>query len=57
MLGWRKTPLVAYPYAFFSYDLVDPSVDIHGGASAFINDFFRWRVGRFATYWRMDPKD
>jgi hypothetical protein len=33
-------------FAFFNADLVDQPVDSHGGASAFIDDYFRWRVGR-----------
>lgn len=32
-------------FAFFNCDLVDQPVDSQGGASAFINDYFRWRVG------------
>lgn len=32
-------------FAFFGADLVDQSVDSHGGASAYIDDQFRWRVG------------
>jgi hypothetical protein len=31
--------------AFFNSALVDQPVDPHGGASAFIDDYFRWRVG------------
>ena len=34
--------------AFFNPNLVDEPVTIHGGASAFIDDYFRWRVGRSA---------
>lgn len=35
-------------FAFFNSDLVDPAADFHGGASAYIDDYFRWRVGRSA---------
>jgi hypothetical protein len=35
-------------FTFFNSDLVDQPVMFHGGASAFINDYFRWRVGRSA---------
>ncbi len=35
-------------FAFFNSDLVDQQVTVHGGASAFIDDYFRWRVGRSA---------
>lgn len=31
--------------AFFNYDLVDQPVDTFGGAPAFIDGYFRWRVG------------
>ncbi|KAJ5111881.1 hypothetical protein NUU61_001511 [Penicillium alfredii] len=34
-----------YSESFFNCDLVDQPVDFHGGASAFIDDYFRWRVG------------
>ena len=33
-------------FTFFNADLVHQPVDSHGGASAFIDDYFRWRVGR-----------
>ncbi|KAJ5935954.1 hypothetical protein N7454_005252 [Penicillium verhagenii] len=39
---------LAYILTFFNADLVDQSVDSHGGASAFVDDCFRWRVGRSA---------
>jgi hypothetical protein len=29
-------------------DLVEQPVNIHGGALVFIDDYFQWRVGRFA---------
>ncbi|OQE12790.1 hypothetical protein PENFLA_c062G07162 [Penicillium flavigenum] len=32
-------------FSFFNADLVDQPVDSHGGASVFIDDYFRWRVG------------
>lgn len=35
-------------FGFFNSDLVDQPVDHHGGASAFIDDYFRWRAGRSA---------
>jgi hypothetical protein len=35
-------------FSFFNADLVEQPVNIHGGASAFIDDYFRWRVGRSA---------
>ncbi|KAK9847031.1 Endonuclease/exonuclease/phosphatase [Penicillium brevicompactum] len=33
-------------FAFFNADLVDQLVTLLGGASAFIDNYFRWRVGR-----------
>ncbi|KAI3049910.1 hypothetical protein CBS147353_11666 [Aspergillus niger] len=41
----RHSPIL---FAFFNADLVDQPVDSYGGASAFIDDYFRWRVGRSA---------
>jgi hypothetical protein len=35
-------------FTFFNADLVEQPVNIHGGAPAFIDDYFRWRVGRSA---------
>lgn len=39
------SPLSPILFAFFNCDLVDQPVDFHGGASAFIDDDFHWRVG------------
>ncbi|KAJ5138858.1 uncharacterized protein N7515_003706 [Penicillium bovifimosum] len=44
----QGSPLSPILFAFFNADLVDQPVDSHGGASAFIDDYFRWRVGRSA---------
>ncbi|XHF99701.1 hypothetical protein AWENTII_013004 [Aspergillus wentii] len=44
----QGSPLSPILFAFFNADLVDQPVDYHGGASAFIDDYFRWRVGRSA---------
>ncbi|KAK9846241.1 hypothetical protein MYU51_001967 [Penicillium brevicompactum] len=44
----QGSPLSPILFAFFNSDLVDQSVNSHGGASAFIDDYFRWRVGRSA---------
>jgi hypothetical protein len=44
----QGSPLSPILFAFFNSDLVDQPVTIHGGASAFIDDYFRWRVGRSA---------
>jgi ribonuclease HI len=41
----QGSPLSPILFAFFNADLVDQPVNSHGGASAFINDYFRWRVG------------
>ncbi|KAL2696035.1 hypothetical protein AAEP93_003335 [Penicillium crustosum] len=41
----QGSPLSPILFAFFNADLVDQPVDSHGGASAFIDDYFRWRVG------------
>jgi hypothetical protein len=40
----QGSPLSPLLSAFFDCDLVDQPVDLHGGASAFIDDYFRWRV-------------
>lgn len=42
----QGSPLSPILFAFFNSDLVDQCVTFHGGASAFIDDYFRWRVGR-----------
>lgn len=44
----QGSPLSPILFAFFNSDLVDQPVNSHGGASAFIDDYFRWRVGRSA---------
>ncbi|KAI2734742.1 hypothetical protein CBS147339_9742 [Penicillium roqueforti] len=41
----QGSPLSPILFAFFNADLVDQPVDSQGGASAFIDDYFRWRVG------------
>ena len=41
----QGSPLSPVLFAFFNCDLVDQPVDFHGGASAFIGDYFRWRIG------------
>ena len=41
----QGSPLSPILFAFFNADLVDQPVNSHGGASAFIDDYFRWRVG------------
>ncbi|OGE46890.1 hypothetical protein PENARI_c093G11063, partial [Penicillium arizonense] len=44
----QGSPLSPILFTFFNSDLVDQPVDSHGGASAFIDDYFRWRAGRTA---------
>ncbi|OQD73767.1 hypothetical protein PENANT_c197G02441 [Penicillium antarcticum] len=44
----QGSPLSPILFVFFYVDLVDQPVNSHGGASAFIDDYFRWRVGRSA---------
>lgn len=41
----QGSPLSPILFGFFNSDLVDQSVDYHGGSSAFIDDYFRWRAG------------
>ena len=41
----QGSPLSPILFAFFNADLVDQPVNSRGGASAFIDDYFRWRVG------------
>ncbi|KAJ5240522.1 uncharacterized protein N7469_002113 [Penicillium citrinum] len=41
----QGSPLSPILSSFFNADLVDQPVTVHGGASAFIDDYFRWRVG------------
>lgn len=44
----QGSPLSPILFAFFNSDLVDQPVNYFGGASAYIDDYFRWRVGRSA---------
>ena len=44
----QGSPLSPILFAFFNSDLVNQPVNCRGGASAFIDDYFRWRVGRSA---------
>ena len=44
----QGSPLSPILFAFFNSDLVDQPVNFFGGASAYIDDYFRWRVGRTA---------
>lgn len=44
----QGSPLSPVLFAFFNSDLVNQLVNYFGGASAFIDDYFRWRVGRSA---------
>lgn len=44
----QGSPLSPILFIYFNGDLVDQPVDIKGGASAFIDDYFRWRVGNTA---------
>jgi ribonuclease HI len=41
----QGSPLSPILFGFFNSDLVDQPVDYHGGSSAFIDDYFRWRAG------------
>lgn len=41
----QGSPLSPILFGFFNSDLVDQPVDYQGGASAFIDDYFRWRAG------------
>ena len=38
----QGSPLSPISFAFFNSDLVDQPVDYSGGASAYIDDYFRW---------------
>jgi hypothetical protein len=42
----QGSPLSPILFAFFNLDLVDQGVNTLGGASAYIHDYFRWRVGK-----------
>jgi hypothetical protein len=44
----QGSPFSSILFAFFNSDLVNQPATSHGGASAFIDDYFRWRVGRSA---------
>jgi hypothetical protein len=44
----QGSPLSPGLFDFFNSDLVDQPVDTLGGASAYIDDYFRWRIGRTA---------
>ncbi|KAJ8147384.1 hypothetical protein LV165_008823 [Aspergillus fumigatus] len=44
----QGSPLSPILFRFFNSNLVDQPVDNSGGASAFIDDYFRWRVGASA---------
>lgn len=44
----QGSPLSPILFAFFNSDLVNQPVNFKGGASAYIDDYFRWRVGRSA---------
>lgn len=44
----QGSPLSPILFAFFYADLVDQPVDYQGGASAYIDDYFRWRIGKSA---------
>jgi ribonuclease HI len=44
----QGSPLSPILFTFFNSDLVDQPVTFRGGASAFIDDYFRWQVGRSA---------
>ena len=44
----QGSPLSPILFTFVNSDLVDQVVDTRGGASAYIDDYFRWRVGATA---------
>ena len=44
----QGSPLSSILFAFYNADLVDQAVDTQGGASAYIDDYFRWTVGKSA---------
>jgi len=41
----QGSPLSPILFSSFNSDLVDEPVDTKGGASAYIDDYFRWRAG------------
>ncbi|KAI9035202.1 reverse transcriptase family protein [Aspergillus affinis] len=41
----QGSPLSPILFGFFNSDLVDQPIDYHGGSSAYIDDYFRWRAG------------
>lgn len=44
----QGSPLSPILFIFFNSNLVNQPVDFHGGASAIIDDYFRWRAGKSA---------
>jgi hypothetical protein len=44
----QGSPLSPILFIFFNSNLVNQQVDYHGGTSAFIDDYFRWRAGKSA---------
>jgi len=44
----QGSPLSPILFTFFNSDLVDQPVDTNGGASAYIDDYFRWKAGKSA---------
>lgn len=42
----QGSPLSPILFAFFNSDLVGQEVNTQGAASAYIDDCFRWRVGK-----------
>src|SRR5438552_3484386 len=45
----QGSPLSPITFDFYNYDLVDQPVVNTGGASAFIDDYFQWRIGKRAS--------
>jgi hypothetical protein len=44
----QGSPLSPILFAFFNSDIVDQPVNFHGGVSAYIDNYFRWRAGKSA---------